>query len=35
MISCVAVFDGRKLELFMTIHSSSCSDPAWNLIRPR
>jgi len=24
-----------KLELFMTTHTSSCSDPAWNLVRPR
>jgi len=24
-----------KLELFMTIDTSSCSDPAWNLVRPR
>jgi len=24
-----------KLELFMTTHSSGCSDSAWNLFRPR
>jgi len=24
-----------KLELFVTTHTSSCSDPSWNLVRPR
>jgi len=25
----------EKLELFMTTNTSSFSDPAWNLVRPR
>jgi len=24
-----------KLKLFMTTHTSRCSDPAWNLVRQR
>jgi len=35
MISCVFVFDGRATRFFMTTHTSGCSDPAWNLVRPR
>ena len=37
MISCVVVFDGRlvTIKLFITTHTSGCSDSAWNLVRLR
>jgi len=35
MINCVVVFGGQVTRGFMTTHTSSCSDPAWNLVRPR
>jgi len=37
MISCVVVFDGRVTRVFYddTHQYCSCSDLAWNLVRPR
>jgi len=35
MISCVIVFDGRATRVVYGDIDRSCSDPAWNLVRPR
>jgi len=33
MMSCVIVLNGRVTRVFMTTHTSGCSDSAWNLVR--
>jgi len=35
MISCVVIFDGHVITIFMAKHNSRCCDPAWNLVRPQ
>jgi len=35
MISCVVVFDGRVTTVVYDDTHQVCSDPAWNLVRPR